>query len=159
MKGTLSSCLSAGMWNPLNPTYMIHSQHIHVHVHVHVYIYMYMYMYIYSTCTWTLYMYIVHIHIHILGDCLTLLASGSDPTCRVILSKFKKHTLAKSITVSEGLTSRDSCRMQLQGCVCTSYINCQRHGVGCVCQLKSCGHQASLLGYIRKSYHVLSIQK
>ena len=33
-----------------------------------------------GTCTCTC---IIHVHCIILGECLTLLASGSDPTCRV----------------------------------------------------------------------------
>ena len=49
------------------------------------------------------------------------LASGSDPTCCVSLHSFevKKNTWPKAmhITVFEGLTSRDSCYIQLQGCV------------------------------------------
>ena len=57
----------------------------------------------------------------ILEECLAFLASGSDPTCRVSLHSFevKKNTWPKAmhITVFEGLTSRDSCYMQLQGCV------------------------------------------
>ena len=74
--------------------------------------------------------------------------------CTIEVKKAHRGPKAMRITVFEGLTSRDSCRMQLQGLSITV-----GEAWGCVCQLKCFGHQLLYGRMIRKSDRVFSTQK